>query len=297
VDAFAGLDVAVARGKRLPISVCVRADGALVPFPLRSRSQLPPRLPGNVGILDAYTRRELALEVLAYLREIERSLGVTIRRIAIDAPRLPRPSDFALRACEGALRTAGISFIQTPTQEIFDRIPRDVAAYRADPSSRRGLPHANRIWMLFGFQLFETLSSGGWSCIEVYPQAIVRGLGVGATHKKRRGGVLEQLTAAARWTGWPSRPAIASLADIAFGAPDDRLDAYLAAWVASLAPEDCEVFGRVPDDAIWRPKALPPDSLERCDLQAGSLGPRLAARRSAKNVAPGNGWAVAAAAF
>ena len=44
----------------------------------------------------------------------------------------------------------------------------------------------------------------------------------------------EQLAAAARYTRWPSPPTLSALDDIAHGARHDRLDAYLAAWIASL---------------------------------------------------------------
>ena len=89
-----------------------------------------------------------------------------------------------LRACEAALRERGLFFIQTPGQAVSDRIPEDVAAYLRDPAARKGLPHANQIWMLFGFEVFKVLSGEGWGCLEVYPQATVRVIGAGERHKK-----------------------------------------------------------------------------------------------------------------
>src|SRR4051794_32243823 len=51
-DAFVGIDVAVAKAKRLPVCVCVRGNGALEPLALRgSGLPLPPSLPGNVAIV------------------------------------------------------------------------------------------------------------------------------------------------------------------------------------------------------------------------------------------------------
>ena len=147
---------------------------------------LPPEMPGNVGIVDAAVRAELAGEVVEYLRAVEEGWGVRIQRVGIDAPREARPAGMDLRACEAALKERGISFIQTPDQCVFDRIPADVAAYLRDPSTREGLPHANQIWMLFGFELFRVLSEAGWECLEVYPQATVRVIGAGVRHKRSR---------------------------------------------------------------------------------------------------------------
>jgi hypothetical protein len=147
----------VADGKRLPVCVCCWRDGRLVPLPLKTPGRdagdaawmLPPEMPGNERIVDAAVRADLAKEVVEYFRAVEEGWGVRIARIGIDAPREPRPAEMGLRACEAALRERGIFFIQTPGQAVFDRIPEDVAAYLRDPSERKGLPHANRIWMLF----------------------------------------------------------------------------------------------------------------------------------------------------
>jgi hypothetical protein len=114
------------------------------------------------------------------------------------------------------------------------------------------LPHANQLWMLVGFALFERLRPH-WECLEVFPQAIVCVLGAGATHKSKPGGVLTQLAAVARLTGWPSPPAESSLRTVAHGPTHDGLDAYLAAWVAGLRPEQRSALGAPPDDVIWIP--------------------------------------------
>ena len=146
------------------------------------------------------------------------------------------------------------AFIQTPEQSVFDRIPEDVATYQRDRSARKGLPQANRIWMLFGFDLFRVLSAAGWECLEVYPQATVRVIGAGERHKGSLDGVLAQLTAAAVHTGWPDPVSVEALRGIAFGSRDDCLDAYLAAWVAALDEADREPLGKPPLDAIWVPR-------------------------------------------
>ena len=115
------------------------------------------------------------------------------------------------------------------------------------------LPNANRLWMLVGFDLFRRLSKE-WECLEVYPQATVVVLGAGATHKHKQAGLQTQLRAGAKYTGWPKPPVLAALFDIGYGLAHDRLDGYLAAWMASLKLAEREPLGRPPSDAIWVPR-------------------------------------------
>jgi uncharacterized protein DUF429 len=252
--ACAGIDVAVAKSKRLPVCVCVRQDGALQPLALRhSALPLAPQLPGNIAVVEPEVRQQLAEATANYLREIQHHFSFEITRIAIDAPSAPRPMGVSVRKAEEALGRAGIRYIHTPDVETFARIPHDVTAHLDKPGARRGLPHANRIWMLFGFELFKVLSAE-WPCIEVYPQATVRCLAGCELHKKKAGAVLEQLKAAAAHTGWPSPPSLAALRTIAYCSLDDCLDAYLSAWVASLPEGAREALGEAPDDVIWRPR-------------------------------------------
>ena len=260
--AYVGIDVAVADGKRLPVCVCCWRDGRLVPLRLKTPAEdasaaawmLPPEMPGNERIVDPAVRAELAREVVEYLRAVEEGWGARIARIGIDGPREPGPSGTGLRACEAALRDRGLSFIQTPGQAVFDRVPEHVAAYQRDRAGRKGLPHANQIWMLFGFELFRALSAEGWECLEVYPQATVRVIGAGERHKRSPGAVLAQLTAVAAHTRWPDPVSLEPLRAVAFGRPDDCLDAYLSAWVAALDEGDREALGTPPHDAIWIPR-------------------------------------------
>jgi predicted nuclease with RNAse H fold len=253
-EAFAGIDVAVARNKRLPVAVCSWVDGRLEAIPLREWDVLPPRLPGNLGVLDRQVRRCLAQETVKYLRAVEKCKNMRITRVGIDAPRAPKKPSAVLRACEAELVRLGIGFIKTPDSPTFAGIPGDVSAHLASPGTRKGLPHANRIWMLFGFELFEALSKAGWECLEVYPQATARAIGAGERHKSRAGAALHQFRAAAMHTGWPARGSLADLRGIAFGSLHDCLDAYLSAWVASLPEERLEAVGIPPDDVIWRPR-------------------------------------------
>ena len=149
---------------------------------------------------------------------------------------------------------AGISCYSTPSKQDFVRIRRKVRAHLAEGGSEGRLPHANQLWMLVGFALFEELLRLA-ECIEVFPQSTVQAIGAGQTHKFKREGLEAQMAAAARSTGWSSVPEFESaLAASAYGPSHDRLDAYLSAWVGSLDQSDRVALGTPPDDVIWIPR-------------------------------------------
>ena len=252
--AFIGVDVACRKGKHLPISICTWEEGRLVPLALRRLRIAPPRGDGNVSALDATKVQRFAHEAGAYIRGACEELSVTPTRIAIDAPRAPRRASLDRRRAEAAMNDAGISCFSTPSRSEFKSIRRKVRRHLKRGGGPSTLPHANQLWMLVGFALFEELEQVA-PCIEVYPQAIVRELGAGRVHKSKPGAVQEQLVAASRRTGWPvGQVDKMSLAGIAWGSSHDQLDAYLAAWVAALHEADRKPFGRPPDDVIWVPR-------------------------------------------
>ena len=110
------------------------------------------------------------------------------------------------------------------------------------------------VWIQVGFALFRQLRVIS-DCLEVYPQATVRQLGVGALHKFKAGAVDAQLVAVSAYTGWPhSLAGEPKLDEIAWGSRHDQLDAYLAAWVAALDETERVAFGEPPDDVIWVPR-------------------------------------------
>lgn len=254
-EAYAGIDVAIAKDKRLPIVVVVRRAGRLEPLALRERgAPEPPRGCGNAAIVDQENRERLAFESATYLKAVEEHFDVRIVRIAIDAPSAPRRDDRTLREAEAALGREGISYIQTPNRSAFHSMPERLRQHLAGGGSHATLPCANQLWMLFGFALFDALSRAGWTCLEVYPQATVRILGSGQRHKSTPGAVVAQLTATARHTGWPQNPGTSALGCVAYGSLHDRFDAYLAAWVASLPDSERRPIGTPPDDVIWVPR-------------------------------------------
>ena len=58
---------------------------------------------------------------------------------------------------------------------------------------------------------------------------------------------------AKKYTGWPTSVSTESLNNIGYGSFHDKLDAYLAAWIASLKTSEREALGKPPDDVIWLP--------------------------------------------
>jgi hypothetical protein len=257
-DAYAGIDVAFAKKKRLPVAVVVKRGAALEPLPLRSAKALPPAGGGNARILNDPTVKLFAQQASDYLKAVENEFHVRIRRVAIDAPKLPLQNGKQRRECEKGLDARRISCIATPSMETFTDIRKRGMEHLRKGKPEPNLPGANQLWMLVGFALFTELQRK-WECIEVFPQAIVATLNAHGIPKGQEAGLIAQLEAVSRHTFWPDDPKPNTLAPIAFGAQHDKLDAYMSAWVASLEEDDREPIGQPLDDAIWVPRLPPPN--------------------------------------
>ena len=118
-----------------------------------------------------------------YLRDVERHFAVRIQRIGIDAPSRARSNEIKRRRAEVALDSRRISCFTTPSTEDFVRIREKAVAHLATGGAESRLPHANQLWMLVGFALFERLGRE-WECLEVFPQATVCALRANAIHKR-----------------------------------------------------------------------------------------------------------------
>jgi hypothetical protein len=253
-SAFAGIDVAFTKGKRLPIVVCKWQGTRLVPEALRRLPFEPPLGLGNVQACVSEVVDGFARATVEYIRRVEACLGLQIVRIGIDAPSEPRLSTAHRRSAEAALDAAGISCFTTPSCSDFSSIRLKVERHLESGGPESHLPHANQLWMQVGFALFHELRAV-WECLEVYPQATARQLGVGSVHKFKAGGVDGQLAAASAYTGWPGEcSSDPQLDEIAWGPRHDQLDGYLAAWVAALDETNRLPFGAPPNDVIWVPR-------------------------------------------
>jgi hypothetical protein len=152
------------------------------------------------------------------------------------------------------LDAAGISCFTTPSYKEFEVIVVKARHHLEDGQPLARIPHANQLWMLCGYALFAEFAKLT-ECREVYPQATVRVLGAGGVYKAKEQGLIEQLTAVSKHTGWPAGQVdVSALDKIGFGQRHDNLDAYLSAWIASLPRSQLEALGEPPDDVIWVPK-------------------------------------------
>jgi len=125
-QALAGIDVAVAASKRLPVCVCVREGGRLVPLPPARATTGPPRGIGNAA---------------AHLRAVEAEYGVTIRCVALDAPRGPAP-DGRRRLSDLGWGVRGAPFFVAPDAAGWERARSQVRLHLAGGGSPARLPHA-----------------------------------------------------------------------------------------------------------------------------------------------------------
>ena len=252
--AYVGIDVAFAKDKYLPVSICLREQGQLLPLPLRSATVKPPRGQGNKATLKDVVIQQFAQKVVTYLEKVADTENLNIIRIGIDAPRDYRPDGKKLRHAEEELGNKGISYFKTPSRKDFEHIKQKVRNHIHNGGKENCLPHGNQLWMLVGFTLFKELSRIA-ECIEVYPQATVKTISTADVHKSKQEGFDAQISAVAQATGWADKNELRSkIMKSGYGKKDDKLDSYLSAWVASLNEGERILLGTPPDDVIWVPR-------------------------------------------
>jgi hypothetical protein len=253
MEGYAGIDVAFAKRKLLPVCVCCWIDGRLVSLPLRKAKATPPRGQGNAATLIDEKVLSFAEAAATYLHSVESEFNVRICRIAIDAPSDPKKPGLSRRRSEQVLDARRIRCITTPSADEFHQIKQKAVAHLASGGLESRLPHANQLWMLVGFALFARLRQE-WECLEVFPQATAALLNSAGEHKTTATGLATQLKALARYTHWPEPPEASALRQISYGSLHDCLDAYSAAWIASLNENEREPLGEPPHDVIWVPR-------------------------------------------
>lgn len=213
-----------------------------------------PRGPGNGEIRNEAPFAAAARQVAAAILEICERESWRLECIAIDAPAAPPVA--GPRTCEIALRRAGLSVFQTPSRKKWAEIVALCRNHLDQAGDLAHLPYANKIWMLYGFHLFAELRARtGAEIIEVYPYAIAHRLKAAHHHKSTATGYKNQLAAVAKRTGWSPAKLEQRLTATVPGKQHDRLDAFMAAWVAGLPPEGRYPYGTPaqPDDVIWVP--------------------------------------------
>ena len=234
---FIGIDVACAQRKRLPICVASFHGDRLEPL------ELPPEIaralplgPGNIEVLQDGPFRSAAAMLARTLDRGAKEYNWEITRVALDAPAAPPAT--GERAAEKALRQRGLSSFQTPDKERWRQIFRICREHLRRRAALSRMPHANKIWMLYGFEIFEVLRAIGHEVIEVYPYAIVRALLPECPHKRTAEGYRRQLELVAAATNRMPLDLERALKRSVPGTKHDRLDAFMAAWVAGLSKHE-----------------------------------------------------------
>lgn len=258
MDVFVGIDVACAKGKYLPLVICSQESGQLIPLPLTKYPIKPPRGLGNALTLHDEVNKAFANDVANYLETVCDAFYLNPVCIGIDSPLRPRDNRLRRRIAEQALDRAGISCYTTPSADNFDAIRAGGIAHLQAEKPIQNLPHAHQIFMLLGFALNERLGKVA-ECIEVYPHATVKQLGVADIHKSKGNQAELQLFAMSHYTGWPKTDDDWVQVDtMCLGPMHDKVDAYSAAWVASLPEQERICFGDAgKGDAIWIPRVKP----------------------------------------
>ena len=254
MDVYIGIDVACAKNKYLPLVMCYWENGRLLPLLLANYHIKAPQGRGNALTLKDSENNALADDVASYIEKICSDHSVNPVRIGIDSPLIPRNNNKPRRLAEQALDRAGISCYTTPSADDFIEIKAKGQAHLEQKKPIQNLPHSMQIFMLLGFALYRRLTLIA-PCIEVYPHATVKGLGVAGIHKSKGNQAELQLATIAQHTGWPQTEGDwQSVSTICRGPMHDKVDAYSAAWVASLPEEKRTYFGEPnKNDAIWIP--------------------------------------------
>jgi len=255
MNVYVGIDVACAKRKPLPICFVTYAKGNLkiLPPPTNFLERVP-RGSGNIEVLNRFPFRAAAEQTARAFQWLGKQFGWKISRIAIDAPAAP-PAE-GKRISEISLRKAGLECIWTPDRSRWKERILHSQEYLLNNGAIARLPGANQIWMLYGFELFKALRKIGIDeIIEVFPYSIVRSLLPSCPHKTTPEGYSLQIEAVAKATRSTRTVLEYELLQSVRGTRHDRLDAYMAAWVASLAPESRVSYGpRIdPNDSIWVP--------------------------------------------
>lgn len=255
MDVYIGIDVACAKGKSLPVVICTKDEDRLVPLPLLKHPAKPPKGFGNAATLDNNLNLLYAKAAREYIKVICDGYKLNPICIGIDAPLRPRASLLHRRLAEQALDKVGISCFKTPSSAEFDTIIQKCLRHLKEGKPVQNLPHSMQLWMLAGFAIADELSLLT-QCIEVYPQATARALGVSDKHKSKGGQAEKQLMAIGHHSGWPqTQQDWVQLKHICSGAIHDKVDAYSAAWIASLNKQQRTAYGEPEkEDAIWIPK-------------------------------------------
>ena len=161
-----------------------------------------PRGVGNREITAVAPFQEAARGVAGSITRVVVEMGWHVERAAVDAPAAPPAANS--RASENELGRLGLSSFRTPAASAWAGIKQKCVEHLGSGGSAATLPHANKIWMLFGFELFSVPASGSsGSRSSRYIRLLSSGHCYPACeHKSTEQGYRDQLVAVAARTGW-----------------------------------------------------------------------------------------------
>jgi hypothetical protein len=110
---------------------------------------------GNKEITAGTPFRASAHGVASALKSIASHMGWQVERVAVDAP--AAPPETGSRLSENELGQRGLSSFRTPATVAWLGIREKCIEHLNGGGGAASLPHANKIWMLFGFELFAAL--------------------------------------------------------------------------------------------------------------------------------------------
>jgi hypothetical protein len=272
MKAYIGIDVSCAKKKRCPISICVKENGRLIPLLLAQKENQPPLGFGNAATLIEENNIAYAAKIKNYILDVCKEHNLTPVRIAIDAPLIPKQNHLKRRIAELTLDSRKISCYATPSQSEFESIIHKGKAHLNEGGEVNRLPHSMQIFMLAGFAIYQSLREVA-ECIEVFPHATAKILGTTSKHKTKENQAYVQLHAMSKYTGWPSTEnEWNTVKNICSGDLHDKVDAYGAAWVASLDDAHRLVLGDPSiNDAINLPRLELLNTFDIAHLKIGNI--------------------------
>ena len=189
------------------------------------------------------------------INRIAEEMGWRIERIAVDAPAAPPAT--GSRASEIELGRCGLSSFRTPPTSAWADIIKKCVDHLRGGGTAATLPYANKIWTL------AALSSSNSRRSDLTPKSSrsIRSplsehcCQYASTSRRTRDTGISLLQLRPVRDGCLPQKLEARLTETVPGSRHDRLDAFMAAWVASLPRAQRRAFGDAErsDDAIWVP--------------------------------------------
>lgn len=236
---FIGIDLSVVKSKR-PSVLFMSED--LKPISVAGIKHKPPLGIGNAGCLDTNVVSGYVRGIVDYIKQVQDILQLQIGKIAIDSPSMYRSSNVAIRSSEKELMSDGYTLYKTPTKAELSAAVKKLQAEVSKFGSIQSPYYSNLLWIIPGIQLFKELGKT-YTCIETFPNAIVKQLDKNIGHKSNTEELYKQIGLFCKYLNIDKEELQRDLQTACVGSLHDRFDAYLCAWAASLPTEKIKIYG------------------------------------------------------